>query len=105
MPGPKLREHLTPRAKVQGLAVVDLSQAFAVLKVNGPRTRDVLMKGCSLDLDPNSFPVGCCTRTRFGQLHITLYCADATPLFELYVGRSHVAYLESWLKDAALEFQ
>ena len=83
--------------------MVDLSQAFAVLSVSGPGTRDLLMKGCGLDLD--SFPVGYCTRTRFVQLHITLHCADAAPFFELYVGRSHVAYLESWLKDAALEFQ
>jgi hypothetical protein len=29
---------------------------------------------------------------------------DPWPRFDLYVGRSYLTYLKSWLEDAALEF-
>lgn len=58
-----------------------------------------------LDLHPEHFPADRCTRTRFAQLPAIVHCTDPKPRFDLYVGRSYFAYLQSWLSDAALEFQ
>ena len=51
---PRLREELGDLA-----AVVDQSHGRAVLRLAGPRARDVLAKGCRLDLHPRVFKPGC----------------------------------------------
>jgi sarcosine oxidase subunit gamma len=97
-----LYEHTARHVCEQGIAAVNLSQRLAVLRLKGPATQAVLAKGCGLDLHPRHFPVGRCARTRFAQLPIVVDCIDATPQFDLYVGRSYLPYLISWLNDAAV---
>src|SRR5271165_3843815 len=100
--GQILYEHTTRHVCGQGIAAVNLSQGLAVLRLKGPATRAMLAKGCGLDLHPRHFPVGRCARTRFAQLPIVIDCIDAKPQFDLYVGRSYLPYLISWLDDAAV---
>ena len=100
----KLREQLEPHTAGEGMAAVDLSCAVKVLRVQGSATREVLAKSCGLDFHPTHFPAGRCTRTRLAQLAVVVDCADPSPCFDLYVGRSYLAYLRSWLNDAAIEF-
>jgi sarcosine oxidase, subunit gamma len=85
------------------MAVVDVSCALKVIEIRGPAAVEVLSKGCGLDLHPQRFPAGRCTRTRLAQLPVIIDCTDPEPRFELYVGRSYVGYLNSWLMDAAAE--
>lgn len=103
--GPKLREHLQRNIGGEGIAAVDLSCAVKALRVEGSAARDVLAKGCGLDLHPGRFPAGHCTRTRLAQLAVIVDCTDPKPRFDLYVGRSYLKYLHAWLTDAAAEFQ
>ncbi len=103
--GPQLAERLRAHLTGYDTAVVDLSCALKGLRVEGPAARDVLAKGCGLDLHPRNFPGGSATRTRFAQLPVIIECRDRALRFELYVGRSYFAYLKSWLQDAAAEFQ
>jgi len=103
--GPQLCDRFRAHLTGYHIALVDLSCALKGLRVEGPAARDVLAKGCGLDLDPRSFPAGAATRTRFAQLPVVIECRDLASRYELYVGRSYVAYLKSWLEDAALEFQ
>lgn len=99
-----LREHFAPDLTKHGLVLVDLTDGLAALEIRGSFARDVLSKGCGLDLHPRSFPAGRCARTRFAQIPLTIEYLDAPPRFELYVGRSHFRYLHAWLTDAAAEF-
>lgn len=99
-----LREHFEPDLSRQGLALVDLTDGMAVIEVYGPTTREVLSKGCGLDMHPRSFPPGRCARTRFAQIAVVIECLDAQPRFELTVPRSYLHYVHSWLADAAMEF-
>ena len=87
----------------QGLGLVDLSSGLSVLEVSSPVARDVLAKGCGLDLHPHQFSVSQCAPTRFAQLSVIVDCLEPTPRFELYVARSYSHYLEAWLLDAALD--
>jgi len=101
---PTLQNSLDRHLKSSSLVAVDVSCGLKALRVEGGDARELLSKGCGLDLHPHSFPAGRVTRTRFAQLAVILDCIDPAPRFDLYVGRSYVAYLESWLTDAAREF-
>jgi sarcosine oxidase, subunit gamma len=103
--GPALHERLARYLKEDDIAAADLTCGLKALRVEGPAARELLTRGCGLDLHPEQFPAGRCTRTRFAQLPIIVHCPDARARFDLYVGRSYLAYLQSWLTDAAMEFE
>lgn len=103
-PPSSLREQIESDLPKDALALVDLSDGLAGLEVRGRAVRDVLSKGCGLDLHPRSFPGGRCARTRFAQIALVIECLNEPPRFELYVARSYFRYLHSWLADAAREF-
>lgn len=100
-----VREHIEPDLPNYGLVLTDLAEGLAVLEVRGPAARDLLSKGCGLDLHPRGFSAGRCARTRFAQIPVVIECLDDRPRFELSVARSYGHYLHAWLTDAAAEFQ
>jgi sarcosine oxidase, subunit gamma len=99
-----LCEHFGPDLAARGLVLIDLTDGVAAFELKGPAARNLLSKGCGLDLHPSGFPAGRCARTRLAQLPVTVVCLDDTPRFELYVGRSYAHYLHSWLTDAAVGY-
>ncbi len=88
------------------VAVTDLSDAFVVIGVAGPRARHVLAKAATVDLHAGSFPPGTVARTLFGRQ--TVVIARPEPgepaAFELTVARSGARFLWRWLADAAQEY-
>jgi sarcosine oxidase subunit gamma len=102
--GASLVERLEADLWKQSLTLVDLSDALVGLAIRGSCARDVLSKGCGLDLHPDSFPPGRCASTRLAQLPVTLEHRADPPRFELTVARSYARYLREWLADAAVEF-
>ena len=88
----------------QHVQVVDLSDARAVIGLSGPHARDVLMKGCTLDVHRRAFGPGRCTRTLLARAQVIVHQTSETPDYELYVHRSIAEYLWAWLEDAGLEF-
>jgi sarcosine oxidase subunit gamma len=88
----------------QGLALVDLTDGLVRLEVRGVVARELLSKGCGLDLHARSFPADCCAGTRFARIPVVIDCLDEPLRFELHVARSYSQYLYSWLVDAAAEF-
>ena len=101
----ELREDIDPDLSRQGVVLVDLTHGLAGLDVRGSAAREVLSKGSGLDFHPRSFPVDRCARTRLAQIPVVIDCLDAPPRFELYVARSYFKYLQSWVFDAACEFE
>jgi heterotetrameric sarcosine oxidase gamma subunit len=102
--GPTLLAVIEKQVQERPIVVVDVSHGLRALRVSGPSIREVLAKGCGLDLHPRVFPPTSCTRTRLARLPVIVHCVDPKPHFDLYVGRSHVLWLTGWLKDAAAEF-
>jgi sarcosine oxidase, subunit gamma len=100
---PGLREQLAAAFQGNPFRATDVSIALARIEINGPDSRDVLAKGCSLDLHPSRFPPGRCARTRFAAMPVVVRCTQANE-FDCIVARSYRDYLLSWLEDAALEF-
>jgi heterotetrameric sarcosine oxidase gamma subunit len=98
--GPELCERIERQARPQNIAVLDVSKGLAAVRIEGPTVCDLLSKGCGLDLHSRTFPEGLCARTRFAQIPAILDRRERYQ-FDLYVGRSYLAYLQAWLTDAA----
>lgn len=101
--GPQLLERVRQHVRPGLAAIVDVSCTLKVIEVRGSAAAEVLAKGCGLDLHPQIFPAGRCTRTRLAQLPVIIECVDLEPRLELYVGRSYCDWLNAWLLDAAAE--
>ena len=86
-------------------AVTDVSESRTVIGLSGHRARELLMKGCGLDVHPRAFPAGTCAQTLLGQVGVLLHCLDADEShFEITVLRSFAEYLWAWLEDGAEEY-
>lgn len=85
-------------------AVVDQSDARAVLGLAGVRAPDVLAKGVPIDIHPREFPSGAVAITHAGHIGITLARIDDTPTFEISVPRSYADSFADWLSEAAAAF-
>jgi sarcosine oxidase subunit gamma len=85
-------------------SVVDLSANRTAIELRGPAARDVLAKGCALDLHPRSFAPGRCAQTLVARTQAILEARHDTT-YRLLVRPSFAAYLAAWLLDAMAEFQ
>ena len=82
-------------------AVVDLSQARAVICIAGEHSRDLLAMGCPLDLHQFA---GCCAQSLLGQVNVLLHLRQEADAFDLFVARSYALGVWDWLTDAAAGF-
>jgi len=96
----KLRENFVG----QHAAACDVSESRAILVLKGPKARDVLMRGVSLDLHPRVFAPGQCVQTGLSRANALLHLTDDTPTFEIYVLKSFSDYLWRWLEKVAQDF-
>lgn len=88
----------------QHFAVSDVSDSRAIIGLTGIHARDVLMKGCSLDLHPRVFNAGNCAQSSLARCHMLLHQIDERPIYDVYVHRSFSDYAWRWLEDAAREY-
>lgn len=92
-------------AGLKGLAtIVDQSDGKAVLRISGPRARDTLAKGCSLDLHPSVFRPGKASTTPVALIDCVIWQVDQTPTYDLAVPTSFAESFWSWLTASAAEF-
>jgi sarcosine oxidase, subunit gamma len=96
----KLRENFMG----QHATACDVSESRAILVLKGPRAREVLMRGVSLDLHPREFHVDQCAQTGLSRANVLLHLIDDAPTFEIYVLKSFSDYLWRWLEKVAQDF-
>ncbi|WP_406273954.1 sarcosine oxidase subunit gamma [Nocardia sp. NBC_00881] len=103
--GRALEAELRAAVAPHGGAAVDVSAQRTTLRLRGAHARDVLAKGCSLDLHPNVFTTGSAAQTTLARAGIVLLALDDTGTDHRILVRSSFArYLTDWLLDAAIEF-
>lgn len=90
-------------------AVTEVGESLACIHLAGPRARDVIAKGCPLDLHPRVFGgVGRCAQSHLAKAGVILHQVDPekdpAPAFDLYTRRSFADYLWRWLEDAGREY-
>jgi heterotetrameric sarcosine oxidase gamma subunit len=83
-------------------AAVDLSSALTGLYLSGRVVREVLRRGCRLDLDPQVFPAGTAAATFMAQVPVILAALGAGLL--LLTPSSTARHLREWLAAAAKPF-
>jgi len=98
--GPALTRAVEAALGDRHALVVDVSDARALFRVEGPGAREVLAKGAPVDLSEAGFGHGDFRRTRLGQVACAFWMVrdDA---FELVCFRSVAAHVGAWLVNAA----
>ncbi|WP_406271829.1 sarcosine oxidase subunit gamma [Actinacidiphila glaucinigra] len=100
-----LEARLRKAAGEAHVSVTDVSAQRTTLLVSGPRARDLLAHGCSLDLHPEVFGPGACARTALARAQVVLVAREETRAgFWVLVRSSFAGYLADWLLDAATEY-
>ena len=81
----------------------DVGEGRAIYAVSGERSRDLLAKGCTLDLHPRVFGVDRCGQTALAQCFVIIdQMAEST--FHVHADASYAHHLELWFVDALIEF-
>jgi sarcosine oxidase subunit gamma len=97
--------HRRMAAELEGLAaVVDLSNALAVLRLSGASARRILGKGLPVDLHPRCFGPGDAASSLVALIPLHLWQLDDVPTYDLAVPRSLAGSFADWLAESAAEF-
>ena len=82
-------------------AVTDVSAQRTTIALTGPRVRDLLARGCAIDLHESVAPVGTCVSTLLAQTGVIIVVE--TDAILLLVRSSFASYLARWLEDASTD--
>ena len=72
----------------------------SIIRIEGERAREVMMKGCSLDFADADFTSGYVRRVRFAEIAALFNIVDDNSI-DLYVFRSYANYAWDFLLKAA----
>jgi sarcosine oxidase subunit gamma len=105
---PRLIEALRAALTEVHAAITDVTDGRVAFRVAGPSAREVLAKGCPLDLHPRAFAPGRCAQTLLAKASVLIHLTDDGPQrgpgFDVYVARSFAHYSWLWLEDAGREY-
>jgi sarcosine oxidase subunit gamma len=87
----------------ENFAVTDISHSRAVIQIKGLETKELLKKGCPINL--NTFEKNMCAGSVFNGITILIDLTDASPdTFNILILRSFGESFYHHITDAALEF-
>lgn len=99
----QLAEDLADRLK--GLASIsDQSSGRAVIRVSGPRARDVLAKGLAIDLDPRVFGPGSAVTSTISHMGVLVWREGEAESYDIALFRSVAGSFWAWLTASAAEY-
>lgn len=81
--------------------ITDLTASRFGVALSGAAARDLLRRGCGIDLHPTVFAPGRCGRCLFAGVPALIHLDAASGRFELSVDRTYSDYLRRWLAMAA----
>jgi sarcosine oxidase subunit gamma len=84
-------------------SLVNVGHRQFALEVSGAHAAAILSGACPLDLDPDEFPIGMCTRTVLAKADIVLWRTRGDA-FHLEAWRSFAGYVTGLLSEIAGEF-
>jgi sarcosine oxidase subunit gamma len=84
-------------------SIVDVSADRTIIALSGEESREILARGCGLDLHPRAFLAGSCAQTHLARALVILEKLEnaTVPTWHIYVANSFSIYLVDWLIDAA----
>ncbi len=78
-------------------AIVEVTDYYTVLRLDGTDSSTLLAKACPMDLHPDIFMTGSCCQTRFGHASILLHKISNTPTYDIQVRWSFTEYVWDYL--------
>ena len=91
--------------RLKGLASIsDQSGGRTVLRISGPRARDVLAKGLPIDLDPRGFPLGSAASSTISLMGVQLWQTGDPQSYDIAIFRSVSQSFWRWLTASAAEY-
>eukprot|EP01037_Dinobryon_pediforme_P015743 gene15743-15897_t len=84
-------------------ATIDQSGGRAILRISGPRLRDVLRKGVTIDLHHNAFKAGDVALTAVSHINAQIWMLDLQSC-EIAIARSFADSFWHWLSVSAAEY-
>jgi methylglutamate dehydrogenase subunit D len=87
----------------ESAAIVDQSDGRFVLRLDGPRVRETLAKGVSIDLHPKAFVSGDTALVQVSHLQTQLTAIDGAQGFEMMCPRAAAGDVWHWLVESATE--
>ncbi len=84
-------------------AIIDVSHGRTVMRVSGPKARDVLMKGPPVDLHASVFKPGSAVQSNMAHCGVLIACVE-DDVFDVYCFRAFGQHMFEWLQEAALEY-
>jgi len=91
--------------RLQVLASIsDQSSGRAVIRLSGPRARDVLAKGLAIDLDPRAFLLGSAATSTISHMGAQVWRVDDTQSYNIAIFRSVSGSFWRWLTSSAAEY-
>ena len=79
-------------------SLVDVSANRVAFEISGPRAKETLSKGCSLDLHPRAWTTGMCAQTELGKAQVILHERAGTT--GIAVRTSFADYMVDWFLAA-----
>lgn len=85
-------------------AVCDQSDAYVLFTVEGARSRECLMKGAAIDLDPSTFKVDDAATTLAAHIGLTFWQISESPSYKIAIARSFAPSFARHLLVTAAEY-
>jgi len=91
--------------KIDKLGYASLqTDARICIRVSGPKARELMSRGCRLDLHPDVVSAGFCAQTPMAQVGVLLHQVDDAPTYDLYVYSGFARSFWHWLETTAAQF-
>lgn len=84
-------------------AVEDQSHGRTTVRISGPVAREVLSRGCRVDLHPRAFGPGRAASTMIAHVGCLVHQVDDAPAYDLVVFSTFAESFFDWLRHAAAE--
>jgi sarcosine oxidase subunit gamma len=84
--------------------VSEQSHGRQAIRISGPHARDLMAKGCRLDLHPRATAPGFCAQTQMAQIGVLILQVDDRPTYDLFVFAGFAEAFWHWLTEAAAEY-
>ena len=102
--GPALEERLRSAVGPHGGAATDVSAQYTIVRLRGALSRDVLARGCAIDLHQKVFGSGSAAQTLLGRASVILLAVDTEAGdYRILVRSSFARHTAHWLIDVADE--
>lgn len=100
----KLPDSLAVLTDAELAHLADMTDALARYRLDGENCRELLSKGCTLDLHPHRFGPGSCAQSVLAQVSALIEHEPAGVL-SITIEASYAHHLERWFEDACIEFR